>query len=293
MADEWDTLTEPPPGRALPAHVTTPLLTRITEQAMDEDYRQVALRKDGRERPSSGRPRIAAAAMVVVFGLLVTTAAVQTSRNADVESASRATLIQRIQDARADFARQQQHIAALQDRTIALQDRSDDAVAAEQEADARLTRLQVRTGFAPVHGPGVRAVVDDAPGGDPTQLVRDEDLAKLVDGLWSAGAEAVSINGQRLTALTAIRNRGPAVRVNSQPVNPPYTVLAIGDPRTLQSKFSETTHGSEFDTLARDLGFVFDMDNVDDVSLPGAPEPHLRNVRELRADAEKAKEANP
>jgi hypothetical protein len=76
--------------RPLPPHVTTPLLTRIIEQSMDEDYQQVALRRNGDGRPTPpGRPRLVAAAVVVVFGVLVTTAAVQTSRNADVDDASR------------------------------------------------------------------------------------------------------------------------------------------------------------------------------------------------------------
>ena len=54
-----------------------------------------------------------------------------------------------------------------------------------------------------------------------------------MNGLWTAGAEAISINGQRLTVLTAIRNGGPVINVNSRPLAPPYTVQAIGDPRTL------------------------------------------------------------
>ena len=55
-------------------------------------------------------------------------------------------------------------------------------------------------------------------------VVRDADLAILVDGLWNAGAEAIAINGQRLTALTPIRNAGPAIQVNSTPLVPPYVV---------------------------------------------------------------------
>jgi uncharacterized protein YlxW (UPF0749 family) len=288
MADEWT--------RTLPAHVTTPLLTRITEQSMDEDYRTVALRKGGddREQPRTGRPRFVAAAVVVVFGILVTTAAVQTSRNADLSDASRATLVSQVRAERETVAEQQDRIASLRDANIELEDTRSRIVADEQEQVARLRRLQVRTGFLPVTGPGVRIVVDDPPGADVTQLVRDEDLAILVDGLWNAGAEAIAINGQRLTVLSAIRNVGPAVRVNSQPVNPPYVVAAIGDTRTLQFDLVETSHGAQFFDLADDLGFLVDRDNVGELSLPGARMPRLHHVRAGTSDNPGMnQEANP
>ena len=127
MADEWD--------RPLPDHVTTPLLTRITEESMDQDYRQVALRKGSSpQTPRARRPRLVAAAVVVVFGVLVTTAAVQTSRNADVEDESRATLISRVNTERDSVAKEQDRIAALQNANIALEDRLDNTIADEQTA---------------------------------------------------------------------------------------------------------------------------------------------------------------
>jgi uncharacterized protein YlxW (UPF0749 family) len=287
MADGWD--------RSLPDHVTTPLLTRITEQSMDEDYRQVALRKGSSPQAAGpGRPRLVAASVVVVFGVLVTTAAVQTSRNADVEDASRATLISRVDDERASVAKEQDRIATLQSGNIALEDQLDATIADQQAATSRLRRLQVRTGFIPVTGPGVRIVVDDPPEGDVTELVRDEHLAKLVDGLWNAGAEAIAINDQRLTVLTSIRNRGPAVRVNSQPVNPPYVVQAIGDVDTLQGNLLDTTHGAEFFDLAEDFGFRIDRHNEDELSLPGASGPRLHYVRAGTSETSgKNQEATP
>jgi uncharacterized protein YlxW (UPF0749 family) len=234
-----------------------------------------------------------AAAVIAVFGVLVTTAAVQTSRNADVDDASRSVLIARINDEREDVARQQERITVLQDRNIALQDRLDEAVADGQEAEARLRRLQTRTGFGPVHGPGVRIVVDDPPDADVEDLVRDEDLAILVDGLWNAGAEAIAINDQRLTVLSAIRNRGPGVRVNSAPVNPPYVVSAIGDVGSLQANLVLSTHGVRFFDRVQNYGFQVDRQNVDELSLPAAPSPRLRYVRAGTSSTGKDQEATP
>ncbi|CAM5647734.1 membrane protein [Streptomyces purpurascens] len=53
-------------------------------------------------------------------------------------------------------------------------------------------------------------------------------MQRVVNGLWESGAEAVSINGQRLTALSAMRAAGDAILVDNKPLVPPYTVLAVG-----------------------------------------------------------------
>ena len=63
--------------------------------------------------------------------------------------------------------------------------------------------------------------------------VYDRDLQDVVNALWLAGAEAMSINGQRLTAATAIRSAGEAILVNSRPLSPPSLVHAIGNPAPL------------------------------------------------------------
>lgn len=264
--------------RPLPEHVTTPLLTLITEHSLDDDYAEVARRRDTTETAPRGRSAWVAAAVVTVFGVLAATAAVQTSRNQDTEDAGRATLIAKVRSERAALDRQEASIASLQRANIELEDARAEVVADQRTTDARLRRLETVTGYGATTGPGVRIVVDDAPGGDLTQLVRDEDLALLVDGLWGAGAEAISINDQRLTALTAIRNVGPAIHVNSRPVNPPYTVEAIGDTLSLQADLLDTTHGQQFFDLADDLGFEYAMKNESTLTLPAAPGPRLRHV---------------
>jgi uncharacterized protein YlxW (UPF0749 family) len=269
----------------LPDHVTTPLLTLVTERSLDDDYRQAAERRAGEGAPPAGRPAWVATAVVAVFGILVTIAAVQTSRNADTADAGRATLIAQVRTERAAVERQQQEIAELQRANINLEERRADAVADLRAETTRLRRLQVVTGHIPVAGPGVRLVVDDAPDGSENQLVRDEDLAMLVDGLWGAGAEAISINDQRLTVLSAIRNVGPAIHVNSRPVNPPYTVQAIGDTLTLQANLLETAHGQQFFDLADNLGFEYGMQNEQSLTLPAAPGPRLRHVESGSAAA--------
>lgn len=275
MREEWQ--------GPLPDHVTKPLLSRITEDSLDADYLMVAQRRAGQgggpgPRGSSSRPHLIAAVVIAVFGVLATTAAVQTSRNADVTDASRATLVSRVIAEREAVAAEQQRIADLQSANIVADAELTDLTAEVQSESTRQRRLEVLTGFTAVTGDGVRVTIADPPGADATELVRDEDLALLVDGLWRAGAEAIAVNGQRLTVLSAIRNSGFAINVNSRPITAPYVVSAIGDQSSLQANLLDSTHGAQFFDLADQLGFGINVQNEDDLVLPGARGPRLTKV---------------
>ncbi len=263
----------------LPPRVTMPLLTLITQQSLDEDYQIAAERRalGGEADPGGpGSRRVVVAVVVAVFGALVATAFVQNSRSEDVDSAGRNALIERINTQRDRVDGLQSDIAALRDTNAELGDRLTAINEEAQATAARLQRLEVRTGFLAVRGPGVRVTVDNAPNADASQLVRDSDLALLANGLWTAGAEAISINGQRLTALSAMRNSGVPIEINSVGIAPPYTVLAIGDMSSMQANFIDSSSGLAFDGLARELGITYNMDNDDDLSLPAAPQRMLR-----------------
>ncbi|GAA0979778.1 hypothetical protein ENKNEFLB_02266 [Nocardioides aquaticus] len=274
-----------PAGR-LPDRVTMPLLALVNDQALDEDYVVAAQRRRDRPAPAGrsergpaggappGRARTATAvtvAAVAVFGVLLATAAVQTNQDADVRDAGRAGLIDRVEAERARVVSDQDRVAGLRTQSI---DDEARAVALAQDLSAetsRLRRLQTSTGFVAVRGEGVRATLDQAPDAGPTSQLRDSDLALLVNGLWSAGAEAVAVNGQRLTALSAIRTSGVAVEVNGVGIAPPYTVEAIGDRATLQADFYDTSSGLAFADLAARYAFDFEIENATDLALPSAP----------------------
>jgi uncharacterized protein YlxW (UPF0749 family) len=261
----------------LPEHVTMPLLTLVTRQSLDQDYAYVAQRRAaGGDPPTSRSSVFALVAVLAGFGLLVSTAAAQRSRDASVDETSRASLIAQVEAKRTTLGRLQDRIADLQDATTAARQRRDEATVADDAATARLRRLQSRTGYGVVDGSGVRIVVDDSPSGLETAVVRDTDLALLVDALWGVGAEAVAINGQRLTTLTAIRNASVAIHVNGRPLAPPYVVEAIGDPRTLQATLADSQRGAQFFALARAVGLPVSMTNEEVLQLPSARLPVLR-----------------
>lgn len=274
------------PERELPEHVTTPLLTLITARSMDEDYAHVAQQRAaaGKAPSQPSRPHWASLVSVAVLGVMAAAVAVQTDREAEVNELSRAALVEQIESQSEQLRDIQSRVAALSRSNQEAASNSTRVQAQLDDIRSRVRRAELNTGYAAVEGPGVRITVDNRPGAEVDNDIRDEDLAILVDGLWEAGAEAIAINDQRINVLGGIRNTNRAIHVNGRPVNAPYVVQAIGDSRTLQARLLQTSQGQEWFTLVNGLGFLYTPENVDDIRLPAAPERALRDVIELNAD---------
>lgn len=94
-------------------------------------------------------------------------------------------------------------------------------------------------GFSSMVGRGVQIQLETNSSASGADLVLDVDLIATLNGLWEAGAEAVAINGHRITATTAIRNAGSAVLVDFEPLQNPVVISAIG-PNNLFGNFLQT-----------------------------------------------------
>lgn len=284
-----------PIRKQLPEHVTLPLLSLITRQSLDGDYQHVANRRKQAGEPRAGRRVTRNAAIVVaLFGLMIVIAAVQTSRDAATTEEGRQELIRQISLERSDLKDAQSTISDLRQGNNDLSDRVATLTGQENSLDERLLQARGTSGYAAVRGPGVRVLVDNSPDGSDDGRVRDEDLSLLVDALWVAGAEAISVNGHRLTTISSIRSVGKAIHIKAQPLKPPYEVLAIGDPNTLQSLFAESRPGLEWLALRNNFGFVFEMKNTSsDVTLPASRPALLRSARVAATPPVNNKEATP
>lgn len=106
---------------------------------------------------------------------------------------------------------------------------------------SELARLKLLAGLVPVSGPGIEIVLENPPSEKMPGLspsiyeVTDMDLLKVTNELWGARAEAIAINGQRITTLSEIRLGGSFININTVRIYPPYHVIAIGPPETLKS----------------------------------------------------------
>jgi uncharacterized protein YlxW (UPF0749 family) len=104
---------------------------------------------------------------------------------------------------------------------------------------ARVRRLRQTAGLTPVHGPGLTITLDDAPkdklvaAGDDLDavselLVHQQDIQAVANALWAGGAEAMTIQGQRVVSTTGIKCVGNVVILHGVPYSPPYRISAIG-----------------------------------------------------------------
>ena len=92
-----------------------------------------------------------------------------------------------------------------------------------------------------MEGAGIEVVLDDsnipkkANENPNLYIIHDEDLLRVLNELRAAGAEAISLNDQRIVAMSEVRCAGPTVSVNNVRSAPPYVIKAIGAPKTLTS----------------------------------------------------------
>jgi uncharacterized protein YlxW (UPF0749 family) len=276
------------------------LLTNVMDHSLDDGYAEAAARKkaagDG-GLPKTLQAKLGLAAGLVLAALVVTVGAAQARVAAPVVAKERQELIDRID---------RETTAA--DKLEGSVDKLRDDVSARQRAALKKSGggdqselVGILSGAVEVHGPGVKLVVNDAKeatsggNGNPretsdfsdTGRVRDRDMQRVVNGLWESGAEAVSINGQRLTALSAIRAAGDAILVDNKPLVPPYTVLAVGNGKQLSSRFQNSADGLYLHALQESYGIRTSISVEDDLRVPAAPSVIVRTAQPKTEKTEK------
>jgi uncharacterized protein YlxW (UPF0749 family) len=270
------------------------LLTNVMEHSLDDGYAQAAARRaEGGGMPRTLRAKLGLAAGLVLAAAVVTLGAAEAQISAPVLAKEREELIDRVeaQTKKADAV--ERDVEALRSDVEERQRKALNTQGEEQGATVPLL-----AGATEVHGPGVKLVVDDAKGteqgGDgpressgfsDTGRVRDRDMQRVVNGLWESGAEAIAINGQRLTALSAIRAAGDAILVDNRPLVPPYTVLAVGDGSRLRTAFQGSADGQYLQVLKEDFGIRTSISDEESVRLPAATSLIVRTAEPTTADA--------
>ncbi len=275
------------------------LLNNVMDHSLDDGYAEAAARKkaagDG-GLPKTLRAKLGLAAGLVLAALVVTVGAAQARVAAPVVAKEREELIDRIDRETATADKLEETIDDLRADVSARQREALKTAGGDQTE-----LVGILAGAVEVHGPGVKLVVNDAKAagtdgdGDPrgssgfsdTGRVRDRDMQRVVNGLWESGAEAVSINGQRLTALSAIRAAGDAILVDNKPLVPPYTVLAVGDGERLSTRFQDSADGLYLHALQENFGIRTNISVQEDLRLPAAPSVIVRTAQPNTEKTEK------
>ncbi|WP_371648492.1 DUF881 domain-containing protein [Streptomyces mirabilis] len=290
-------MPQQPPIRSTPPRPPRPdasmsLLTNVMDHSLDDGYAEAAARRQTEGAggmPKTVRAKLGLAAGLVLAALVVTVGAANARIAAPVVAKERQELIDRVERETAAADKLESSVDTLRDDVSARQNEALKKQGGSGQADL----VGVLSGAVAVHGPGVKLVVDDAKeateggNGDPretsgfsdTGRVRDRDMQRVVNGLWESGAEAVSINGQRLTALSAIRAAGDAILVDNKPLVPPYTVLAVGDGERLSTRFQNGADGLYLHALQENYGIRTAISVEKDVQLSAAPSVIVRTAQ--------------
>jgi uncharacterized protein YlxW (UPF0749 family) len=267
-------MTSPTQPSEPPAHQPgeySGLLTQLMTNTMDADYDEVArTRREGPTREF--HVGIGLLAVVAVFGLMLGVSAIRTEESRPQADAERAELVDQIHVRQTRLDAMHRELTDLQDEVTALQKALTSSVNSDRAVAQQLTDLGVDAGSLAVTGPGVVITADDADSSaGPGGVILDSDLQALANALWQAGAEAIAIDGHRLTSLTSIRYAGEAITVGYRSLTTPYVLTAIGDPDTIAARLLQTPGGQGWVTLRNSFGITFDMTVKEKVNVAAAP----------------------
>ncbi|RLV55545.1 DUF881 domain-containing protein [Aeromicrobium phragmitis] len=249
-------MTTPPSG----GRDAEALLDQLWRTALDDDYYAV------RDRSPRRYSRVLSGVTLLAFGLLISTAAVQTATDQPATDLERAALIDDIEAREELVHRQRGRVEELTAEVEALRE-----AAAGTDVDERAAAVVAAD--EPAVGPGIVITARSGDRGASAQI-SDLDLQLLVNGLWYAGAEAVAINGQRIGSMTAIRWAGESVTVNYRTLNEPYKITAIGPPE-LEESWTANPSGRHWQHRSDASGVSWDIVTDDELTVPAVPRARL------------------
>jgi uncharacterized protein YlxW (UPF0749 family) len=277
-------VTGPLPTGDRPRGRPADILTELFRAPLDPGYVQAARRRAaGAPQPAGWRRGTALGIRLVALlaiGFLLAVSYRYAVAAQPETSRARAGLVADVRSRRAATDDLQKRADQLREQVV----RARDAALADSGESARLRNLEANAGLARVHGDGVVVRLVDAPAPvDPVTgkqsstnpgRILDRDLQDIANELWRLGAEAIGINGERLTTTSTIRTAGGAILVDFRPVTAPYEVSAIG-PGEIKDAFNGSATAKRFRGYVGTYRMQFSVDQRDGMTLAAAVQPQL------------------
>jgi uncharacterized protein YlxW (UPF0749 family) len=221
--------------------------------------------------------RLVAVVVFVVAGVLFVTSSLA-SGGLDLRASSVTDLDTVVRQERQRTDNLQQRVSALTREVDTLGKSVIDSQVVELQG--QVDALRAPAGFEKVHGPALTVVLSDAPkdeidravqGGEVTAdelVVHQQDIQAVVNALWSGGAEAMTLQGQRVISTTGIKCVGNTVVLHGVPYAPPYRISAIGDLSALHVSLDSSDYIAGYKTYvaAHNLGYQESTDQ--DLTMP-------------------------
>ncbi|MGJ3508297.1 DUF881 domain-containing protein [Enemella sp. A6] len=207
-------------------------------------------------------------AVLVLAGAMVAISAL-TSRGDDLRPDRNTDLTQLLA---AESARNNE----LAGRVSDLQREVDELSRAKQPGEVPgLTEEADRAQMSAMRGPGLTVTLDDAPSSvevpgvdDDLLVVHQQDIQAVVNALWSGGAEAMTIQGQRVISTTGVKCVGNTVVLHGIPYAPPYRITAIGDPVRLQAALDSSEPIRIYQQYVAAYGLGYSVKTEDKIEMP-------------------------
>ena len=172
-----------------------------------------------------------------------------------------------------------QRVADLNAQITMLNSQSDNKQV--RKVTRKTARMKSLAGLMPVNGPGLTVTLSDAPHSTTSDnpdapdnrllVVHQQDIQAVVNALWKGGAQAVTVQGQRLVGTTGIRCIGNAVQLQGVPYSQPYVISAVGDPATMSSSIARDSYLQIYRADAADpaINVGWDLRVETELNLPG------------------------
>jgi uncharacterized protein YlxW (UPF0749 family) len=183
-------------------------------------------------------------------------------------------LVRSVQDLEATNADDRRQIAALRAQIAALESDAAAKSAATQALQQQVQDLAAHAGLVAMHGPGVEVtlrngVAGPGAGAQTGYLINFQDVQDVVNLLFAQGAEAIAVNGRRITPLSSFSgSEGQVVIDQGPPLSSPVTISAIGDRNRMQDALADQSQLP--DVRAREVQFQIQLDfrGSPDISVP-------------------------
>lgn len=139
---------------------------------------------------------------------------------------------------------------------------------------AQLDEIAPNVGLTAVRGPGLVATLTDAPADSSSAedlndlVIHEQDLQAVINALWAGGAEAMSVNGERVLATTAIRCVGNTLLLHGSVYSPPYQIRVVGDRESMAAALDRDQAVAQFRRAVEEFGLGFEVAAADQVRVP-------------------------
>ena len=163
----------------------------------------------------------------------------RTSRLAYLSSGQKTRVSESVVDL-VQYQKIQQEVDSLRKKETTLEKALSENGKGNKALNDQLQDAKILAGLTELEGPGVKVTLKDKGGPMPqeAELIHDVDVLHATNELFAAGAEAISVNGQRLVANSSIRCAGPTILIDGVKVASPFEILAIGNTSVLYSSFT-------------------------------------------------------